>query len=256
MYGTPDALVRLGDQELRPARLVLETGRRTSIGRLEAEFDRGPGHVSLGDPLTLELGWVDGGRRLVFSGRVREIGPGRTIRIVALDRCRDLMDTPLRQAFRNCTLQEVATWCLERAGCDDFTLGTRRLGHRHHFLVCGEPALAALLRARETWRCDWDLYADSEGVVWFLPWEESPRAVADPPLFEYGTNLLELTPSLVGPATAETWLAPGLVHSQRVRLQDDRLWHNEVEARIERVVHRIDGDGGRTRFEWVLLPKR
>jgi hypothetical protein len=112
------------------------------------------------------------------------------------------------------------------------------------------------LRARETWRCDWDLYADSEGVVWFLPWEESSRAVADPPLFEYGTNLLELTPSLVGPGTAEAWLAPGLVHSQRVRLRDDRLWHNEVEARVERVVHRIDGGGGRTRFEWVLLPKR
>lgn len=255
MYGTPEALVIVGDLEVAPESVRVSSDRHAPIARAEVSLDRDfEGQVSIGQDLVVCMGYRGQGLMRMFRGRVREVSPGRVVSLVAQDRMRDLADVRIRQAFRNVTIQEVITWCFERAGVNSYTLSPAFLPRRHHFIVADETGLDVLRRAAETWSVPWDYYADADGTVWVMPWEESPRAQADPVVdLEYGDNLLSLEPRLAGTGTAEMLLTPVIQHSHRVVIRDDRLWHAEVLARVERVEHRLDEQGGRTRIEWTLL---
>lgn len=255
MYGTPAARVRIGDLEVTPESVRISSDRRAPIARAEIALDRDlSGRLEVGQDLVVALGYLGQALTPAFRGRIWELRPERLVRIVALDRMKDLTDVTIRQAFRNVTLQEVVSWCLEYAGVSDYTLSSRDTPRRHHFVAAQDTALDVLRRATQAWGVDWDCYADADGVVWVLPWEESPRAQAAPVAeLEYGDDLTALEPRLQGTGMAETFLAPWVQHSHRVRLRDDRLWGAEVLVRVERVEHTVDSQRARTRIEWTLL---
>lgn len=255
MYGTPEAQVAVGDLEVAPESVRVSADRHSPIARAEVVLDRDfEGQVSIGQDLVVCMGYRGQALHRVFRGRVREVTPGRCITMVAQDRMRDLADVRIRQAFRNVTIHEVLTWCFERAGVNSYRASGAFLPRRHHFIVADETVLDILRRAIETWSVSWDYYADPDGTVWVMPWEECPRAQADPVAdLEYGDNLIALEPRLAGTGTAEMELAPAIQHSSRVMIRDDRLWHAEVLARVERIEHHLDASGGRTRIEWTLL---
>lgn len=255
MYGTPEAVVLIGDHETQPETVRVIADRHAPIARAEITLDRDfAGEVTVGQDLVVAMGYRGQALIPVFRGRVREASPMRVIRLVAQDRMRDLADQRITQAFRNVTLQEVITWCFERAGVDNYSMSPASLPRRHHFVMAREPVLEALRRAIQTWSVPWDTYSDSEGTIWVLPWEESPRARAEPVAeLVYGENLLSLEPRLAGTGATEMVLMPAISHSHRVVIRDDRMWRAEALARVERVEHLMSPEGGRTRIEWTAL---
>jgi hypothetical protein len=261
-YGVPALQVLVNGVAMASvATCVVVSDRAAPIDRAEVALDRdvsASARVAEGDAVTVGMGFRGAALLRVFGGKVYSLEPGRLVTLTCLDRMRDLAGVRIKQAWRNVTPQEVITWCLERAGVDAYSLGSRAASaqRRHHFLAADEPLPDVLRRVKEAWGLDWDQYADPAGAVHFLPWEESERALIAPVLnLQYGVNLLALEPRPQGTGIAETYLAPWVMHSHRITIRDDRLWGAEVTARVERATHTIDPQkGGRTRLEWTLLP--
>ena len=258
-YGVPEAIVHVNDgEELSPVSVLVAGARMAPIGRAVVELDlEGEAlAVKAGDRIEVLLGYRETGVRRVFKGKVKVVDPGRVVRLTCLDRMQDLgePEARIRQSFVSVTAQDVMSWCLERAGVDEFTLGAGATPRRHHFVCKNLSVLQVCKMVRESWGLDWDYYADPDGVVWFVPWAESPRALADPVLdLEYGVNITRWQPSTNSTGILETYLAPEVRHSDRIRITDDRLSGLRVVARVERATHELDKVGGCTRIEWTVL---
>ncbi|MBM4394355.1 MAG: hypothetical protein FJ087_01540 [Deltaproteobacteria bacterium] len=261
-YGTPDIQVTIGGQVMPAiASVSVVADRRTPIARAEIELDRdrdAASDVTEQDPLEVALGFRGQVLRRVFRGRVHGTGPERLVGVTALDRMRELQGVRIRQAWRNANAQDVLAWSMRKAGVESFRLGAVQTSARHLFIAANEGFVDVVRRVRDAWSLDWDLSADPEGVVYCMPWAETPWAQAGIQLeLEFGRNMTGFEPRTGGrTGSCETFLAPWLWHSHLVSILDQDLWGRWVTVRVERVEHKVtfkgSAKGGRTRIEWSM----
>jgi hypothetical protein len=254
-YGVPEVRVMAEGRELDGLAFVRVVSSRTSpVDRLEAGFVTVAGAPLEGERIAVAMGYRGQAPTVVFGGRVRDVAGAGPVEVTAQDVVRELRDTRVRQAFRNATFAEVVRWSLQRAGVRTVVLGSAETPRRHLFIAANQPVLDVCRAAQRTWGLeDWDLYGAPDGSVYVVPWAESARALEEPVLdLEYGQNVTEFEPRGERQGIVETWLAPWVKHSHRVRLRHESLWPGALVARVDQVEHAWDRQGGRTRVEWSV----
>lgn len=256
-YGVPEVRVMADGRELEGLAFVRVVSSRTQpVDRLDAGFVAVEHAPLEGERIAVAMGYRGQAPVVVFGGRVRDVAGTGPVDVMAQDVVRELRDDAarIRQAFRNATFAEVVRWSLGRVGVSKVVLGSAETARRHLFIAANEPALDVCQSALRTWGLDgWDLYGDAEGTVHIVPWAESTRALEEPVLdLEYGENVTEFEPRGERQGIVETWLAPWVRHSHRVRLRHESLWAGALVARVDQVEHAWDRRGGRTRVEWSV----
>lgn len=256
----PNWHLQIGEYSVeRLVRLELVSARQNPFDVVTLAIDNAEGGSSEelveGLPIFIAAGDRSAGVAPVFSGRVEEVQPGRILTITARDAMALVADKKVTRTWTNVTPQEVARVCLRDVGID-FTLHDAELKRRHMVTARGRSVLALLQEMDAAWQLGWDLYCHEDGTLWWGPWEESPRykasLEADMPVFVHGESLLGLEPSGTDTGQLRSWLQPDIRHSQLIGIQDDRLWRQQVVARVERVRH-VVGAGGLTELEWRVV---
>lgn len=207
------------------------------------EIDNADGEAAApveGADIELAAGYVgDESLPVVFGGRVETVERDRLIRVVCADACWRLRDTRIRRSWAAVTPAELAVDVFALSGVSVGRVSADVLPRRPAFVSPNITALEVLEWASRAWGLtNWQLYADTDGSIWWGPWQQSPRQAS--------SELLTFDLSDVFDATAPDGEFPGRIvarltgtlrHGQMFLLLDSRHGAPPVYGRAAEVVH-------------------
>jgi len=273
-YGTPElpdmpaVLLTIGQWSVaRLIRFRLSSTGDAPLDWLDVELDNPHGEAEdfVEDlPVELAIGYTsDKAAPIVFTGKVESIRRERTVVLTCVDDAYRLRDLVVTQSWRNVTPQEVAADLFQQAGFTAWELSGADVPRRGHVVSAGLTGLQLLDEMAKAWGLSWQFYAEPGNVVWWGPWNASPRAKAQAVvMFTAGHDVYELIPARganTGKVIAHA--APLLQHTDLLLINDPVFGEEPALARADRVEHILssgddeDADGPlyRTEVEWTRV---
>lgn len=214
-----------------------------------------PMAIRAGAEVVIQAGYREKGSWVLFAGTAIDVAWGPRVRLQCRDRMDRLHRTHVTQALADVTAREVVDYVVGQAGLDSTNLSNAETPRRHYFVLSGQNAIEAIRLVNRTWQLDFGFFIDPEdGSFWWGAWDESPRSRADAVRFEYGRNIVRLEPfTRERYGLLETIFLPYVRHSQPLRIVDRRYWGQDVQARVERVIHVVTDRRARSVIEWSLV---
>lgn len=251
--------IRLDDNEvLRCPEWRIDSRRHVPLGRASVFLPDPAGELwrSIAKPAAMEIAYgYRGQTSAIWTGEVASWARGRTgdqIEYRAVDRSAPLATVNLTQSWENESPEAIVTWAIRQAGLVPGRIGTtgvilpRFVVSTIPAWVVAEQAAASCQKAFGVDMSRWALWLGLDGRVNWGDFDE-PGPV---PVIATGAGLIDHIPNLATPGLnlVETFLLPGLMHSQLFTLKDTRRGVDGT-FRALRVRHLGTSDKVRT-FIW------
>lgn len=263
--GIQTSAVVAGDEFLRLPGFWIESARHMPLTRGGLTLPDPDGarmqRVQAGDAVTLVTGYR-GGSPSLWQAEVTWKRPGATehqieLGLVGADKV--LARTRMTGAFTHTTPEAIVRYALAKGGV---ALGRidapgvevpRFVVSNESIWQTVEKLELTLTRAFGLDMSAWALWMDAEGAAHWGDFDDPGQTSI--PAAVTGGNLINHSPATdaTGLGTVETFLLPGLMHSQQFRLQDMYRGIHEL-YRCQRVRH--ESDGGRVRTVISYGPER
>lgn len=251
--------INLGANEvLRCPEWRIDSRRHSPLGRASVFLPDPLGELwkSVAVPAALEIAYGYRGQESAFwSGQAistRLYPAADLIEFRAVDQSSPLATTTITQSWENESPEAIVTWAIRQAGFTPGRIGVtglvlpRFVASAIPVWQVAEQAAATCQRAFDLDMSRWALWLGLDGRVNWGDFDE-PGPV---PEIATGAGLIKHSPdlSIAGLHRVETFLLPGLMHSQLFRLRDSKRGI-DATFRALRVSHRGTPDQVRT-FIW------
>lgn len=246
--------VAAGREFLRVPKLWLSSVRHAPLTRAGLTLpDPGGEEIrrfAVGDPVSLVMGYRNGAPA-TWTGTVEWLRPGTEDQLeLGLVGPEKAFSARFTQAWVDETPEAILRWALTRAGIEAGKVDSPGVV-LPRFAVSGESlwALAEKLeltcqRAFGLDASAWSLWMDAQGRAHWGDFDDPDQT--EILVVATGNNLIAHNPATdaSGLSEVETWLLPGLMHSQVFRLVDTRRGVNDV---FRALAVRHEADAGRAR---------
>lgn len=223
------------------------SSRINPVDLAELEIPLTDQQLSIGQEIIIKQGYKSKGLWQLFRGDIHNISRKKRIKIFAKDKMAKLKEIKITKSFVDCVPQDILKYSLDQAGVD-YTLSSKVFRKKHHFIARNQDVITIVKLINQTWDIDFDFYFDDSKFFWGA-WEESPRYSNNEVIkFEYGKNIIDITPNDDCSGLLETISLPFLKHSNVIKIVHPSF---EGLAKVDRI--RTDyRNKGRCYIEWQL----
>lgn len=245
-----------GREYLRLPRLWLSSVRHAPLTRAGLTLPDPDGgeirRIASGDAVSLVFGYRNGSPA-TWTGTVEWVRPGTEdqVELGLVGAEKVFAATRLTQAWRDEAPEAILRWALTRAGIPAGRIDSPGVV-LPRFAVSNETVWALAekleLSCQRAFGLDfdaWCLWMDGDGEAQWGDFDDPGQSTVF--TVATGNNLIAHTPATdaAGLSEVETWLIPGLRHTQQFRLMDTRRGVNAVFRALD-VRHEVDSGRART----------
>ncbi|GAB6100443.1 hypothetical protein JCM16358_23220 [Halanaerocella petrolearia] len=248
-YIAPYFHITVGSKEIKKIKSFEHISSRiTPVDLAEIELTSKEDSLQVGQEIIIKQGYRTKGLWQLFKGNINNLTNDNRTKLFCKDNMAALKEVKITKSFVDCTPQDILRYSLNQAGVD-YTLSSKVFRKKHHFVVRNRDVITLVKLINETWGLDFDFYFDDETFFWGS-WQESPRYSTEEIVkFEYGKNIIELTPNRDGSGLLKTIAVPFLKHSNVIKITHPSF---EGLAKIDRIRNHYQ-DKGRCYIEWQEL---
>jgi hypothetical protein len=248
-YIAPYFEIEIGSFKLNKVIELSHTSSRINpVDLAELKIPLTDQQLSNGQEIIIKQGYKTKGLWQLFRGNIYNIAHKKRTVLFCKDKMAELKEVKITKSFVDCVPQDILKYSLAKAGVD-YTLSSKVFRKRHHFIVRNKDIITIVKLINETWGVDFDFYFDDTIFFWGA-WEESPRYSKEEIIkFEYGKNIIDITPNEDGSGLLKTISVPFLKHSNVIKIIHPSF---EGLAKVDRIKTDYKNKG-RCYIEWQGL---